>query len=474
MCGIIACFSTTVKKGKKIEIKATKVNDLIVNQYQDQHMRGQRGFGIIRIDKKGNIELDRACEPTKFLIDLYMKQSEMIIAHHRTPTSTDNKIDQTHPMYVSNKILKHDYYVMHNGMLSNDIELHKLHDEFNFKYTTEYTENSHYGINSTKQRWNDSEALAIELALFIEKKIEVIRTDNSAAFVILQVNKKTNIAERVFFGKNGNSDLNISKIKGKMMISSEGEGDEVVANILWCFKIEDPTMELESQTIEFKKPYKEIVSSTINHHSSCRCTDCTVKMAGTTVFPQTQPLLPITQEINTTKGEEETKIEVMTTRGWVDLEDETTEEIDFENVVFADKNYQANTCEEFKAKMKAEDALSITHIIDDALDEEVEKITDIVGSFKTTLNANKVDTPTENFFIAQVAKIIKTMTAMTDIAEIQYREMKLLEEEEEKEAEKEVAEYNLNWKGTEKKRYAGNQGYSPYDEYGGYDRRDDL
>jgi predicted glutamine amidotransferase len=471
MCGIIACFSTTVKKGKKTEIKATKVNDLIVNQYQDQHTRGQRGFGIIRIDKKGNIELDRACEPTKFLIDLYMKESEMIIAHHRTPTSTDNKIDQTHPMYVSNKILKHDYYVMHNGMLSNDIELHKLHDEFNFKYTTEYTENSHYGINSTKQRWNDSEALAIELALFIEKKIKVIRTDNSAAFVILQVNKKTNIAERVFFGKNGGSDLNISKVKGQMMISSEGAGDEVVANILWCFKIEDPTMELESQAIEFKKPYREIISSTIHHHSSCRCTDCVAKEAKDIVFPKTQTLLPLTQEINAKKdkGTTETTTEVMTTRGWVDLEDESIEDLSFENVIFADKNYQATTCEEFKGKMKAEDALSITHIIDDSLDEEVEKITDIVTSFKTTLIANKVDAPTENFFIAQVAKIIKTMTVMSDIAEIQYREMKLLEEEEEKEAEKEVAEYNLNWKGTEEKRYAGNQGYSPYEEYG-YDR----
>ena len=123
MCGLIAAFNTSNKK----------VNNIIINQYQDQYSRGVQGYGIIRISDTQKVEIDRACEATKFLLDLYMKDSNMIIAHHRHPTSTDNKMDQTHPMIISNKMLKKDYYIIHNGIVSNDKELKKKHEELGFK-----------------------------------------------------------------------------------------------------------------------------------------------------------------------------------------------------------------------------------------------------------------------------------------------------------------------------------------------------
>jgi hypothetical protein len=43
-------------------------------------------------------------------------------------------------MKVSNKMLKFDYYVVHNGMISNDEELKKEHEKLGFAYTTKCME----------------------------------------------------------------------------------------------------------------------------------------------------------------------------------------------------------------------------------------------------------------------------------------------------------------------------------------------
>jgi predicted glutamine amidotransferase len=249
VCGITAAFST--KANKKGQTN-NKVNDIIISQFENQCSRGQKGFGIIRINK-GKVEVDRACETTKFLMDLYLKPSSMIIAHHRTPTSTDNLLDQTHPMWVSNDCLENDYLVIHNGIISNDDDLRLKHIELGFKYQTEYTKISYQ--DKREQVWNDSEAIAIELALFIEKKISTISIDNAAAFMVLQIDKKTNKAKKVFFGKNGSySDLNIFKAENELQISSEGIGEEVKENILFSFDIKDPLMTLKETQIPFKKP----------------------------------------------------------------------------------------------------------------------------------------------------------------------------------------------------------------------------
>jgi glucosamine 6-phosphate synthetase-like amidotransferase/phosphosugar isomerase protein len=176
MCGIIAAFNT---EGKA-------VNDFIINQYENQYSRGEEGFGIIRINEKGKVHLDRACEPTKFMMDLYTKKSKMIIAHHRFPTSTDNLIDQTHPMSISNPILDYDYLIIHNGVVRNDDELREKHLKLGFEYQTEYREVYGYSVNPTyTTKFNDSEAIAIELALFIEGKSAAIETEGSAALIAL-------------------------------------------------------------------------------------------------------------------------------------------------------------------------------------------------------------------------------------------------------------------------------------------------
>ena len=220
MCGLIAAFN---KKGN--------VNDWIVNQFEDQHSRGTRGFGSILIDKSGH-KILRACETTKALLDLYLNPAEAIIFHHRIPTSTDNWMDQTHPIKVSNGSLKHDYLIIHNGVISNDDELKAKHEALGFVYNTEY-------LNGFKQsQYNDSEAFAIEIARFIEKQEDELDIQGSFAFIAAAVSKDKKDegkVNRVFFGRNNGNPLNLSSSNKKIRISSEGEGDEVSPFFLYSF-----------------------------------------------------------------------------------------------------------------------------------------------------------------------------------------------------------------------------------------------
>lgn len=431
MCGIIAEFN-------KNKIKA---NDFIVNQYEEQYSRGQRGFGIIRIDKKANIEIDRACEPTKFILDLYMKPSTMIIAHHRTPTSTENWLNQTHPIVISNKILKNDYYVVHNGIISNDRELHNKHEELGFIYQTEYEEE----IYTTKRiKYNDSEAIGIELALFIENKITAIGTDNNAAFIVLQVDKKTNKAKKIFFGRNGNgSDLNISRKKKSLRISSEGEGKAVEENLLFSFNINDPKMILSKKKIEFKGKPKEIT-----HSGYCECLTCKAGRAVNEVTKTSgtitnQSLLPISKEKDGLAEDETPQI-----RAWATDGDMILLDYDPEAMIYRDKNYKDIISQEFKERIKGEDSMTISHIIDDALDEEVEKVSELLTYFKDSLLINKTHPKEKGFYLSQIAAILKTMEAITDSAEEEYKEKILLEEDE-------INDYNAGFN-LDKRTYCGN------------------
>jgi len=231
MCGIIAAFDTR-KKDKKNDNERVFVNDWVLSQFEDQKSRGTEGFGIVTIEDDGKYLIHRSTEGYKFMYDIHENPSYKILMHHRTPTSTRNKMKQTHPITISNKKLKYDYLVVHNGVIRNNDELKKKHEKLGFKYTTE-TEG--YGY----EKFNDSEAIAIETALFIERKQERINTYGSAAFVALQIDKKTQKVESVHFGRNDGSPLKLAKTRGIMKISSEGPGDDVTPYVLYSCKLDD-------------------------------------------------------------------------------------------------------------------------------------------------------------------------------------------------------------------------------------------
>ncbi len=257
MCGIIGAFNTVIKDKKK-EINLGMVNKDIIDMYQDQYKRGQEGFGIIRIGTKFDVEVDRSCEPTKFMLDLYMKESRMILAHHRSPTSTENKISQTHPILVSNATLKFDYLLIHNGIINNSEEMKVEHEKLTFKYQTlgpKHSTAAGYDITA----FNDSESLAIELALFIEKHTNTLRTRGSAAFMMLQVDKETKKAVKLYFGRD-TAPLMLNMTRGKLRLSSTGAGNEIKENILYWFNVDDEKMKMQQKPFKMAEsllsPYK--------------------------------------------------------------------------------------------------------------------------------------------------------------------------------------------------------------------------
>lgn len=255
MCGLIAGFHIGAKSKEP-------VNEFIINQYEDQYTRGQRGYGIVRITPGQPVDIDRATEGVKMMMDLYAKDSPMIMFHHRTPTSTDNWLDQTHPIKVVNGSLAHNYLVIHNGVISNDDEKHKEHLELGFTYNTEYNQVSWKGDTGIT-KFNDSECLAIELARFIEGQGSIIEIRGSAAFIALQCTKDW-VPERVFFGRNDGNPLKMAKTRDKMYLSSEGPGNDITPFQLYSADINDPKLELS------KKPFKmaEPIHTTYHHHSA--------------------------------------------------------------------------------------------------------------------------------------------------------------------------------------------------------------
>lgn len=226
MCGIIMAHDND-----------KPVNKDVINQFEDQHSRGMQGFGIIDIDKNGDYNVSRATEGAKFMFDLHKRASSCLIVHHRIPTSTPNYLSQTHPIEVDNGSLTHKYLVIHNGCVSNASTLKKKHEELGFVYKTlETFEDKHYAKGYEK--FNDSESLAVEVAQFIEKQTEKIDVLGSAAFIAVQIDKKTDKAIKIFFGRNNGNPLNMSFSRGKLKLSSEGEGENIKELTLysWDFK----------------------------------------------------------------------------------------------------------------------------------------------------------------------------------------------------------------------------------------------
>lgn len=465
MCGIIAAFSTKIKT-KKTEILAEDVNKFIINQYEDQKSRGERGFGIIRIGENNEVEVDRATEPTKFILDLYTKKSNMIIAHHRQPTSTDNKLAQTHPIFVSNETLKKEYYVIHNGIISNSHSLRDKHiKDFNFEYTTEYQEVYKYSQTTGSLKFNDSEALAIELALYIEKKKNFIETKGGAAFIVLEMNKETGQAEKVYFGKNTSySDLKMSKSRGKLRISSEGEGEDVKEETLYSFKIDDPLMKLSKRKIIIKEEEKKEEKSTIgfiNEHSSirrdkwhnddsygddewngwrygehstlCRCSEC-------------KEIQKKEEELD---EKDETKIITIETEDTINARSWQTSDfftdLDIKEEKYLEKDYKWKRREELKEWLRETSAEDIEYNLKTFIDEDKDFINELMDTYTDILMERQISKEERAYFLRQIIVLFRSIENTINLAEDEYNELKINEEEKNL---REIEEYNAGFQKT--------------------------
>lgn len=254
MCGIIGAIHFKDKA-------ATPVNEFIINQFEDQHSRGTQGFGAVFVSPDGTYEVKRSCEPAKAIIDLYTKAAPIIMFHHRMPTSTKNKLSQTHPIVVDNGSLQYKYLVIHNGICSNSHEMKLEHEKLGFVYTTDVPVEQ--GSVYSRQNFNDSESIAIEIARFAEKQTEEIKAEGYAAIMALQIDKKKDKVVNILFCRTLTAALKMSLDKGQILISSEGPGTEIDDEKLYTWNL--ATHKLGKKEIKFyERPKPTPVIAPVN------------------------------------------------------------------------------------------------------------------------------------------------------------------------------------------------------------------
>lgn len=252
MCGLVGVFS---KRNKNAGQYAFEL-------YSKQKTRGQRGFGYVAIKDGYVIGLGRAMSESGIKGPLMQEKADAILFHHRFPTSTDNTLGTTHPIFVSNSILEYDYYVAHNGIITNTTELKTKHNELGYVYTTEHdiSEIATYKDGTTEMlsdnvtKFNDSECLAIEIARYVEDLVDEIGITGSAAFWAVQVVKSTGKVNNIYLGKNYGRDL-CEVNTGKWYSFSSETGEDLEPLKLYTIDISDLSMtEQELKIRDTAKP----------------------------------------------------------------------------------------------------------------------------------------------------------------------------------------------------------------------------
>ena len=256
MCGL--AFVAT----KKNKNTGRRVYDL----YVKQKSRGKDGFGYIAIQDGKVVTMERALDEDGIKKTIFDQSSEMILFHHRYPTSTPNTMGTAHPISVSNDELEYDYLVMHNGVITNHVALKKEHEELGYKYTTEYYEETYVRykqggdsefLEITDGKYNDSESLAIEIARFFEGKQETIDAVGAAAVFVVTLEKGTDNVVDVAYGQNYGRSLNRHDRKGWILIASEGPGKEVTP--MHFYHIDPTTFDTKETTMSMDRGYKSTV-----------------------------------------------------------------------------------------------------------------------------------------------------------------------------------------------------------------------
>lgn len=241
MCGIVYT--------RRIDGKIA--NKMVAKRYFKQKDRGSDGFGFIYL-LKNKIKTKRATYEKNILELLEKTESQEILFHHRFPTSTPNFLEATHPIKVKNKCLKYNYYGVHNGVISNADDLQKKHKKLGFNYTTwmqekMITRKTEYYYN---EQFNDSEALIIDFALYLEKKKKKIEAEGSMAFIIIQTDKKDNPL-KIFYARNSQNPLKLYKNKDFITVCSEGSGENIEIDMLHWYNYK--TKENGIEKIELHK-----------------------------------------------------------------------------------------------------------------------------------------------------------------------------------------------------------------------------
>lgn len=204
MCGIIGCLVNNPSHIKRD----------IIRIYRNQQYRGKSGFGVAVKHIDGEIERRRTrFEHEIFREDIWdeIVEDDLLIFHHRIPTSSPNIPNCNHPLANSTQTL----YLAHNGIITGYDELNQR--EFESKIELHETQKmgwKHY------DDFTDSELCLHRLDDLLLKNdmlvsVKVLGEENFfSAFLIFHANE-----HKIYFVSNG-ADLNYYKFRDNKFISS--------------------------------------------------------------------------------------------------------------------------------------------------------------------------------------------------------------------------------------------------------------
>jgi len=168
------------------------------------------------------------------LLENDITNSDILMFHHRIPTSSPNTPLSNHPIPINSKSLDFKYFLIHNGSILNCDNLREKHEKLNIHYNTEIEVKDRWEETISKQ-YNDSEALGIELALLVERKKETLDVRGDIACFLLQMTKNNKPLNLIFF-RNGNP-INFYRNQAGIFFSSEGKGEELKKNRLFILNL---------------------------------------------------------------------------------------------------------------------------------------------------------------------------------------------------------------------------------------------
>lgn len=229
MCGLLFIRNREGKACKAIQ-----------RRFRQQKERGVNGFGYLTV-KNGMIEhVARSTNENGIMDALKKETSNTILFHHRTPTSTENYEEVTHPFFISDERFKHDYYIIHNGVISNWEVLYEKYKKDGYRFLTEMKEYSSVAFPNIENslyefdeeiKINDSETLAINLAQYFEGMTDTIEARGTIAFIAVKATKDGKVLELIY-GHNGGNPLTLEKDKTVFALRSKG-GKDLPVDIMY-------------------------------------------------------------------------------------------------------------------------------------------------------------------------------------------------------------------------------------------------
>jgi hypothetical protein len=167
------------------------------------------------------------------------EEAPEVLYHHRMPTSTENVENACHP-FSTGQFFERRYVLAHNGVIRNAYELKTAHQALGIEY----------GSVQPDGKFNDSEALLWDIALYLEGRQDKLNAQGSIAFIVIE-HDRSGRARKLHFARNS-SPLHLQLSDTRLALASEAkwndntDAEEIMSNFLHTFTYSSRTLAIKA------------------------------------------------------------------------------------------------------------------------------------------------------------------------------------------------------------------------------------